>query len=302
MSKDTTISRQERFVPNAKRHIRLTARDLEIVKSIARFGAVSSGQIQEEFGMGQSRGNRVLRRLYDVGFLMRFAPTLSGVIAYDAQMIYTLGKASCTWVQEWKECSAEEAKRRCIGERTPTYLAHTLSIVELYLEMKKGLSKLPDWTLRTFLVESECYDELVFQEGGRRQGTEIRTVEIRPDAVAVLRHEPTGILRGFILESDLNNVRNKSLSAKLAGYCLYQQSGALGEAYAGVTSFQVLIVTGTTGRVESIREECQKVSTPSLFCIAKRDELNQQGFFAPVWGQGICLLDESGVREKTEKM
>jgi Replication-relaxation len=281
-----SVTRQERFVPNAKRRIRLTARDLEIVKAIARFGAVSSGQIQEIFDMGQSRGNRVLRRLYDAGFLMRFTPTLSGVVAYDAQIIYTLGKASCTWVQEWKSCSLEEAKRRCSGERTPTYLAHTLSVVELYLEMKQGLSKLSDWTLRTFLVESECYDELVFQEGGRRHETGTRTVEIRPDAVAILRHEPTGTLRGFILESDLNNVRNKSLSAKLAGYCLYQQSGALGEAYSGVVSFQVLIVTGTTSRVESIREECLKVVTPDLFLVAKRDALNQQGFFAPVWGAG----------------
>lgn len=272
------VPRRERERPDTARRVVTGTRDRDIVRFLLRFGAATSGQVRAAFGLSVNGGNRVLRRLFDARLARRHGAMLTGSVSWHTQPVYTIGPQAALWAADWDGVSLDEARKRCQGDRTPTYLAHALSVVDLYLALKGGLDSQTGWTLRRFLVERECLDEMTVGSGKCT-----KRVVVRPDAVAVLRRASDGALLCFSLESDRHNVRTRAFAHKAAAYRLYAESGAFADAYPGARCLRVLTVTGGDARIRTLAAAAHSAGAASLFRFATRPALETHGFFGPVW-------------------
>ena len=274
---NNTTKRRSPAVPDATRRVVAGDRDRKIARFLLRFGAATGGHLREAFGLSVN-GNRVLRRLFDAQIVRRHSPLLTGGSDVTCHPVYTLGPAAAPWVAEWENIPLDEARKWTRGDRTPSYLAHALSIVDLFLSLQAALGNQTDWALRGFLVERECLDELAVVSGKAE-----RRVTVRPDAVAVFRRSEDGALFAGALESDLGNVRAKAFAHKCDGYRLYVQSGAYREAYPGVHSFSVLVVAGTDARCRMLAQTARDAQAEAYFQFATRPDIAKHGFFGPIW-------------------
>ena len=274
----TTAVRRSRREPDKARRVVTGDRDADLVRFLLRFSAATSAQVRQAFGLSVNGGNRVLRRLFDAQLVRRHASTLTGSVSWQTQPVYTVGPQAAEWAAEWEEIPLDEARRRCRGDRTPTYLAHALSIVDLYLALQSALIKQNHWTLHRFLVERECLDELTLGTGRKE-----RRILVRPDAMTVLRRTSDGALFCLALESDLHNVRARAFAHKVETYLLYSEGGAFLEAYPGSKALYVLTATGSETRIGTLAETVLEAGVGQLFWFTTRPALEKDGFLGPVW-------------------
>lgn len=279
MSDAVKAPRRDRLTPDATRRIVLTKRDETAVRAAARFGAISSSQLRRLLGMKVSRGNRVLRRLFDAELFRRHVVTLAGENAWDSQAIYTPGPAASSWIARWEDISLADARRICRGDRTPSYLRHSLSLVDLFLALQSSLPAAPPWTLRDFLVEREARDELVVSA----EGNGSQRLCVRPDAVAVLRDPSRDLSVALWLESDFQNVRTHALSVKMRHLRAYLETGAFAQAYPRVGHVHILIVADQDSRLRAISRICRGEGMDSLCLFAQRAGVLSEGLLAPIW-------------------
>ena len=132
-----------------------------------RFGSLSRLQLQRLFFSSVHRCNRRLRQLFDAGLVYRHCPTLPGGTYWGTEILYTLGAEAADVLVSQRPAPPEEIVRRCRSCRTPTFLAHSLAVAEVYLALKEALQTLPlpSWHLARFLVENECWDEYEVRKG-----------------------------------------------------------------------------------------------------------------------------------------
>lgn len=272
------ICRRSPLMPDRSRRRRASKRAPLLIRTLSKFTAATSGQLFEELGLSINAGNKFLRRSFDQDIVRRHAPPLTNYASWSGQLIYTLGPASARWIAEWEGIPISEARKRCRGDRTPAYLDHALSIFTLYLSLKAALRRQEEWALEDILVERECYDELLVPEKGRE-----RRIAVRPDAVAVLRHRPSGLLWCLALESDKHNVRTHSFRQKAETLRVYVESRSFADAYPSVIGMTTLVVTGTQRRIASLSAAVSSAGAASFFLFTTRAAIGRGGFLAPIW-------------------
>lgn len=168
---------------------RLTLRDAEIVRLVARFGQVSSGHVASllfQNNASETPCRRTLARLVDMNYLHRVERRMAGGRrAGSGQYVYSLGLNGYRFITPKG------------GKFTPQRAVkwHSLAIADAYVSMvKAGLH------ITGFSTEPDSWREI---EG----------IKVRPDMHVELMHQ--GSTRDWWLEIDMGSESQRDLADKM---------------------------------------------------------------------------------------
>ena len=215
--------------------MRLTHRDIEIVRLIARFGQLGSGHVQALLFTGNASETpcrRVLARLASTGYLHRVERRLAGGKgAGSGQYVYSLGPLGYRYITPKG------------GKFTPqrTVKWHSLAIADAYVAMIRG-----GLDIAAFSTEPDSWQKV---EG----------IECRPDMHVELRDG-----RQWWLEIDLGTESQRALADKMNNLLdareksgVYEVTRADGSTYlenVGLVPFpRIIFIVPDRYRLDEVR-------------------------------------------------
>ncbi|BBO23184.1 MAG TPA: hypothetical protein DCQ94_06755 [Nitrospira sp.] len=253
-----------------KSGVRLTSRDRRVIGEIARYGAISRGQLMElGFFSSVSRANRRLRLLVEGKFLRR---TFVATGPQQNSTIYVLGPAGVDVAVEDNSFDPIEMKRH--GRRSPErmYLEHHLGVVSIRLVAIRESS---DLRLLRYIAEPDCRHEYEVVVRGR-----VIKRLMKPDALAVFAHGDS--MLSVYIEFDRGNTSLPQMAALFARYEAYWAETAYQSAYETDIPFTVALVT-TAGRrrIDNLSRLTRRAAVSVTFTTFA--QLESKGFGAAIW-------------------
>ena len=265
-------SPRSRFKPQAKAGLRLEERDEELLRDLFAHRAMSREQLQALHFPSLVRANARLRLLFDHRFVARYYPPAS---PFGTQAVYSLGRAALPVVARRLELDLPEVARRARVSQTPTFIEHTLAVVDIYLAFRQAVQERAEVEIERWLSEFDCrHDWDIRAEGGRW-----RKEAFKPDGFVRLEHE--GEYRSFFIEADLGHTSSKQFLGKLQTHRRYLESG-LFEATFGGASFRTLVVTTGARRAKNLRALIAEQGS-DLFWFATFEGLKREGALGSIW-------------------
>lgn len=225
----------------------LTPQDQQILDLIARFRLVSGNQLTRLFTDGESAGlrgmQRQTRRLVEWQILDRLERRVGGVRAGSAGHIYRLGIAG----RRLREIDGRPASR----EPGPRFVAHTLEITELYVQLVQHQAQ---GELRLVRFDPE---PIAWR---RWNGSSGETHSLRPDGFCIIERDRT---RSFwFLEIDMATEVRSTILRKMNRYADYLQSGTEQHRLGGVFPRVLWHAPGLPDRREQLNQIARTARGP----------------------------------------
>lgn len=276
VQKKATRTVRSRFKPAPSAGMRLEARDRDLLCDLFWQRAMSRSQLQRLYFTSLVRANARLRLLFDHGFVARyFLPAAP----YGAQAVYSLGKAAVPTVARALEVEEDEVRKQCRFSGTPTFLEHTLAIVEVRLAPQEAAERDPGLEFDLWVPEPLCRHEYeVAPVGGLGAW---RKEVFKPDGFARLRHVPSGVYLSYFLEADLGHTSARQFAGKVAMHGKYLRQGLFRQIY-GTDSFQTLVVTTGPRRVANLLALCREMESDG-FRFTTFETLDREGPLGAIW-------------------
>ena len=279
MTKKIRKTPRSRFTPRATAGLRLEERDENLLCDLYLHRFMTRGQIELLYFPSTGRCNARLRQLFDYGFVKRYyLPTAP----YGAQAIYSIGKRAVPVVASRLEAEANEVAHQQRGTRTPTFIEHTLTIVDVWLAFRDVCEQTPGVEIKHWLPEILCRHEYDISAS---QSSRWRKEAFKPDAFVRLFH--AGQCHDFFIEVDLGHTSSRQFLGKLLTHHRYLESGLFNEIYAG-DEFHTLVITTGTRRLQNLRA-LVAAQQSDLFWFATFEQIKQDGIFAPIWFKATSL-------------
>lgn len=284
---DASRQRRSRFKPQAKAGLRLEERDEELLCDLFTHRAMSREQLQALYFPSVVRANARLRLLFDHRFVARYYPPAS---PFGTQAVYSLGRAALPIVARRLELDLPEVARRARVSQTPTFIEHTLAVVDIYLAFRQAVEEEghEDVEIERWLGEFDCrHDWDIRAEGGRW-----RKEAFKPDGF--VRLMAGGAYHDFFIEADLGHTSSRQFLGKLQTHQRYLESGLFEDTFGG-DSFRTLVVTTGGRRLRNLRALVEEQRS-DLFWFATFASLKRDGALGAIWQapseeEGRRLLD-----------
>lgn len=236
---------------------RLSQRDYAVIGQVASLRFMSGRQIERvHFGVDQHAtaltaartARRVLERLVDDRLMVRLARRVGGVRAGSASFVYGLGPVG-------QRVLGLGGPRRRFREPTATFVAHTLAITELVVELTLA-DRHRELELLQVQAEPECWRPL----GARGLQT------LRPDLFVVIGKGEYEYR--YFVEVDLGTESMPRLIGKCRIYEDYYRTGA--EQHLHDVFPSVLWIMHTADRAQKLREAVDRSHslTAEVFIVA----------------------------------
>lgn len=268
-------SPRSRFKPKVQGGLRLESRDQELLEALFLHQLMSRGQIQTLYFGSVVRCNVRLRQLFDHGYVSRYYLPAA---PFGAQAIYSVGKAALPLVAEWLEMEMAEVGRHYRRSRTPTFIEHTLEIVNLMLAFRRAALESPELVIERWVSELLCRHEYEIQPDGSSRWTKD---VFKPDAFVRLTTSNRDWSWNYFIEVDLGHTSSRQFLGKLAAHQRYLESGLFREIF-GCDQFKTLVVTTTSKRAENLRVLVQAQQS-DLFWFTTFDAIKQDGVLGRIW-------------------
>jgi hypothetical protein len=268
--------------------MRLTERDIEIIKTVHDFRVMRGDQIQSLFFGSQSTASFRLSRLYQHGFLDRHFLSSMGGLA-SSPPLYTVGAQATAVLRQACGLGPGQIRRPLAKKQlSPLFLEHMMTIntvrVAVTLAARQNEFSLEEW--RDDAMLRSDYDRVRIATAGGRQ----REVSVIPDSYFVLR-VPQGKAH-FFLEVDRGTMTTARFRSKVLAYQAYIQSGQYQRRYQ-TKSLRILTITLSEHRLRNLKQEAEAVSgQPFLFTTMNRIA-PESIFNLPIWN----LAGASGWRK-----
>ena len=267
---------RSRFKPALEAGMRLEERDRELLCDLFWQRAMSRSQLQRLYFTSLVRANARLRLLFDHGFVTRyFLPAAP----YGAQAVYSLGKAAVPTVARTLELEEDEVKRGCRFSGTPTFLEHTLSVVEVRLALQEAARQAPDLEFDLWVPEPLCRHEYEVEPVGGLGAW--RKEVFKPDGFARLLRKRDGAYLSFFLEADLGHTSSRQFAGKVAMHGKYLRQGLFRQIY-GTDTFETLVVTTGPRRVANLLALCREMGNERFRFTTFRD-VQESGILSMIW-------------------
>jgi hypothetical protein len=234
----------------------LSPRDREALRTVSRFRVMSGAQLQGLLWGGVSPNARArvarrgLARLVRLGVLEPLARRVGGERAGSASTTFAVGRAGQYLLN---------SGRRVRAAYTPgaRYLAHTLAVAHLYVELVAAQRQERAELVR-FEPEPECWRPYMVGLGARQV--------LKPDAFLKLARGDYEF--SWFIEQDMATEALSTIKAKAARYHDYFRTGTE-QAARGVFP-RVLWIVPDSGRAEAARETLAQLPTGAhrLFAVA----------------------------------
>ena len=220
---------------------RLTDRDRQVLRAVARHRVLTCDQIAEMFFTGRRRAQERLRDLHRLQLLDRFEPFRPAF--GRVPLHYVIGRIGAAVLAAEDGTDLDRAIRRWKADRALVLggsqkLVHLLGVNGFYAALTGHARRLPDAALLDWMTEEEC----------GRWGDEI----VRPDAYGIWQDAGTTV--EFFLEYDRGTETLARLVNKLAGYERF-------EAERGATAW-VLFLFSSAKREANARRALAGATVP----------------------------------------
>ena len=260
--------------------MRLEERDKQLLCDLYLHRNMTRGQIEALYFTSTPRANARLRQLFDHGFVGRhYLPAAP----FGAQAIYSIGKAAVPVVARQLDAETAEVARQQRRGRTPTFIEHTLEIVNLWLAFREAVKGRDDVEIERWLPEILCRHEYEMREVGSGRW---RKEVFKPDAFVRLRDRRSGEYFNFFLEVDLGHTSSRQFLGKLRGHERYLQSGLFAQVF-GEDSFKTLVVTTTPKRLTNLRALIAEQES-DLFWFTTFEHWDEDSINSVVWTRYRC--------------
>lgn len=184
---------------------RLTDRDRQVLRAVARHRVLTGDHLGEMFFTGRRRAQERLRDLHRLELLDRFEPFRPAF--GRVPLHYVIGRLGAAVLDAEDGCDPDRAIRRWKADRALVLggsqkLVHLLAVNSFYAALVGHARREPSGVLVDWMTEQEC----------SRWSDEI----VRPDAYGVWHEMGTSL--EFLLEYDRGTETLARLVAKLGGY------------------------------------------------------------------------------------
>ncbi len=265
------MSRREPLKRDKARRIAIQSRDCAFAAFAVKYRAVTREHFQLGFGLSLHRANKLLRRLYDAGWLQREQQP-------GGELIYLPGPAALAPLADLTGEPLGALKKRT--ER-PGFLNHSLGLTGIVLRLEAAIKESSLMNLRSApLVERQAVDEFFVRQPGGREEHRL----IRPDALFLLERDNR--CWHVALEYDCSTVASGPFAQKAQGFFIWEASGALTQVH-GDGNLLVLVVTGSERRIRNLQRVVKEEKMAARYLFALRSELLEtpieQLLAAPIW-------------------
>lgn len=278
---------RSRFTPKPTAGLRLEERDEQLLGDLYLHRFMARGQLEALYFTSTVRCNARLRQLFDYGLVRRYyLPSAP----YGTQAIYSIGKRAVPLVASRLEAEINEVARQQRSTRTPTFIEHTLEIVNVWLAFRKACAQpaaqSAEVKLERWLPEMLCRHEYQIRakDGGRWQKE-----AFKPDAF--VRLKANGHLHNFFIEVDLGHTSSNQFLKKLTTHQRYLESGLFQQIYGGAEFHTLVITTGPT-RLRNLGALVDRM-TPShgtpLFWLTTFGDVRRNGILSALWRQRATI-------------
>ena len=280
-------SPRSRFQPQKCVGMRLEERDEQILCDLFLHRLMSRSQIEKLYFTSTVRCNARLRLLFDHKFVLRhFAPAAP----FGAQAIYSVGKAALPIVSRRLEKDMTEVTRYFRRTQTPTFIEHTLSVVDIWMKFQQATEASEGVNLDLWLAEMQCRHDWTIRASGDKWHKEA----FKPDGFVRLEVEDD--YHNFFIESDLGHTSARQFTGKLLTHQLYLESGLFEQTF-GCPTFRTLVITTGHRRLNNLREILESNGS-ELFWFTTFDALSKAGALEPIWvvpsqNEPVALTDFS---------
>lgn len=270
----------------------LTERDMAILRSLAQYRYLRTGQIQRlhfpENTSPQSTRRR-LKYLFHHGFVGRIEAMIQ-VGKGSAEVAYYLDKQGLALLEDDVAVAGLPGKS---GQVKPAFLQHALDASEFQLCLQQAIATQDKIALHRFTADFELkshtdkavgknryklYDEVIHPQN--RQ-----TYTVYPDALVILRG--TGKLakhqRLYFVEVDRGTEGLKVIRNKIIGYTLYAQLKTC-QKFGKFDDFRVLLQTNSVRRQENIRDMLTDQLGSERVWLTTQDKVSEASLLGmPIW-------------------
>ena len=307
--------RQKRFKRNEDAMpMRMTPRDLDALRALARFRFLSSRQVQALVGGSEQQMLRRLRSLYDHGFIERPRAQLAELAHFfdtgNRPLVYAIASKGARSLASNGYGAIDKLDWTTKNARASAdFLAHTLETADVMIGFEtvcredNALRLVDHHALLPYLPHETQTDAEPF-----RLDVEVRVSKAaEPLPIAVIPDRLFSLLFGsearlnFALELDRGTmdvrarqlVGKSSFRRKLLGYWHAWRADAHTTRW-GFKSFRVLTVTTSEARIKTMLEaQCEIVGPQgsNMFAFTTPQRLVASGPLGPAWisGKGEAL-------------
>jgi hypothetical protein len=265
---------RSRFQPKATAGLRLEPRDEQLLCDLFLQRLMSRGQIERLHFTSTGRCNARLRQLFDHRFVSRFYPP---VAPYGAQALYTVGTLALPLVARRLEMELPDVQRLHRRAKTPTFIEHTLAIVDVWLALREALAAHPEWELDLWLPELLCRHEYDIRALGGRWYKQA----FKPDAFVRLARRDADVFRNYFIEVDLGHTSSRQFLNKLLAHQRYLESG-LFKQHFDADSFHTLVITTGERRLRNLSSLVANQFS-DLFWLTTFESIKSNNIIESIW-------------------
>jgi hypothetical protein len=254
--------------------LKLTNRDLEVMKALYEYRVLSTHQVQELFFSSIVKARARLQLLYHHGFVDRkfsgvYFDKMNSPISYvldrrGAETLYDTGILTKGW----------SVKSKQVGT---FFLQHTLEINSVRIAITKACQQfgfeLVEWRSETELKDGFDHVKVPQIE---------HPIAVLPDSYLVIK-TPAGVTTHFFLEVDRSTETTEKFRRKLLAYQVYLSS-PLAKKRFGTTKFRVLTTTKSTARLENLKRVAEKIEGKNRFWFTVLNQVTENSVLnIPIW-------------------
>ena len=274
---ETLVRERRRFFerPEEPRALRITPRDIQLLRNIARLRLTSAAQLAALDGGSAQNVSRALLALFENGYVERPVAQVASRLLYEGSRptIYGLTRKGAALLRK----HGEDVRRRLLDgidkERGAgwRFIEHTVAIAEFWVALELATRGRDDVRVleRSEILEAapkSKIDRLVRLEASIRLGGALKKNAVVPDALFGLRfNDETESY--FMLEVDrgempierYKNMQRTYFAKKMLTY--YEANRQQRHVHdLGIENFRVLTVTTDMARIEKMLEALNAIT------------------------------------------
>ncbi len=256
--------------------MRVTSRDIELLRNLARLRLASAAQLAALDGGSAQNVSRALLALFENSYVERPVAQVASRLLYEGSRptIYGLTRKGASLLRQ----HGDEVRRRLLDgidkERGAgwRFIEHTVAIAEFWVSLELAARNREDLRIleRSEILEDapkSKQDRLVRLEASIRVGGVLKKNSVVPDALFGLRMNDekenffmVEIDRGEMPVERFKNTQRTYFSKKMLTY--YEASRQRRHVYdLGIENFRVLTVTTTKKRIEKMLDALDVVTS-----------------------------------------
>lgn len=289
----------ERATKQERPPLRLTQRDLEIVKAVYLYRALTTPQVElllfPPLTPGAPVGRKTkcrerLQKLFHHGYLWRGEiPTVW--TEGKKPFVYRIDKRALEWLPNLLGLEPEEIDWKP-SERTvsDSGLNHLLKTNDVRIALTVGVEpagfRISQWVDERQLKRNHADEKVMITDP---QG-QVKPAVVIPDGFFTLLNRQTKKTAYHFLEVDLktetvqtDNTTYRDWTRKVKAYIAYYNSNLFTRRYQA-KNFRVLTVTASQRRLHNLKKKTEEAGGQKLFWFTTFDQLTAEtAYTAPIW-------------------